>query len=325
MSGDILGIHHITAIVGDPKTNIGFYAGVLGLRLVKKTVNYDDPETYHLYYGDERGAPGTIVSFFPWTSQAPKGRAGPGQVVSIAFAAPRGSLEYWLPRLRQAGFHPEGPSRLFEESYIGFSDPDGLSLQIVAFEDPRRTSAFASAVPPEYAIRGIHHAGICVSDPRPTVDFLTSVLGLRLKNESRERMRFAAEGESPGTMADVLPRPGDPRGLMGVGTVHHIAWRTADQEAQRTVRERLLGSRIQATPVIDRTYFHSVYYHEPGENLFEIATDPPGFTVDEPLEDLGSELKLPRWLEPRRAAIEKALPPLASGGGPDEGSLRRAG
>ncbi len=305
MDKDILGIHHITAVAGDPQLNIDFYAGFLGLRLVKLTVNFDDPTTYHLYYGDELGRPGTILTFFPWPG-APKGRIGTGQVTTISFSVPETALNFWIDRLKGRGIPFQGPSAHFGETMISFPDPDGLQLELVADKTSMPSVWKEGPVPPEYALRGFHGVTLKEASQERTEALLTQTMGFRHIAQAGTRTRFGV-GRA---VVDLVSEPEAPRGLVSVGTVHHIASRTPDDEQQKSWRQKLLEVELNVTPVIDRTYFHSIYFREPGGVLFEIATDPPGFTVDEPAAQLGTSLKLPPWLEPQRAEIERTLPPL---------------
>ena len=279
----LLGIHHVTAIAGDPQRNVDFYHGLLGLRLVKVTVNFDDPGSYHLYYGDDRGSPGSILTFFPWP-RAPRGRIGTGQAGITAFAIPRGSVEFWRKRLKLGRVEQR-----FGEEVLALEDPDGLKLELIA-----------SAPSGAHAIRGFHSVTLWEHDAEPTASLLTQTLGFTSLDREGNRARYAA-GNS---LVDVLSLPGTPRGWVSAGTVHHVAWRSPDDEDQKAWRARIRGS----TPVIDRQYFHSIYFGEPGGVLFEIATDPPGFAVDEPPDQLGTTLRLPPWLEPERDQIRRALP-----------------
>jgi glyoxalase family protein len=305
MGKDIEGIHHITAVAGDPQLNLDFYAGFLGLRLVKLTVNFDDPTTYHLYYGDELGHPGTILTFFPWPG-APKGHIGTGQLTTMSFAIPETAISFWESRLKDHGIPFQGPSTRFDETMLSFSDPDGLQLELVAEKTVLPSRWKEGVVPPEYAVRGFRGVTLTESSQMRTASLLTETMGFRHIAQAGTRTRFGV-GEA---VVDLVSEPEAPRGLVSVGTVHHIAWRTPDDEQQRAWRQKLLEIELNVTPVIDRIYFHSIYYREPGGVLFEIATDPPGFTVDESSSQLGTSLKLPPWLEPRRADIEEALPPL---------------
>lgn len=307
---DLLGIHHVTAIARDPQANADFYAGVLGLRLVKRTVNFDDPNTYHLYYGDELGRPGTLLTFFP-APGAPRGRRGTGQAVAVALSVPAGSLPYWQERLARYGAHPNGPEVRFGQPVLAFTDPDGLALELVAHGDPPVSQPWAGGpVPPEHGIGGVHSVTLASADPPATARLLTA-MGFREVAREGERVRYAVAGGGPGALVDVLHPPGLPRGVVAAGTVHHVAWCTPSAEDQQAWRRRLDLLGITVTPVQDRKYFQSIYFREPGGVLFEIATDPPGFAVDEAPATLGTRLQLPAWLEPHRARIEAALPPLA--------------
>jgi len=285
--------------------------GILGLRLVKKTVNYDDPGTFHLYYGDRNGTPGTILTFFPWTSSAARGKPGLGQVVSVAFSVPRGSLGFWVARLTDARIAFEPPSRRGDEEIIALRDPDGMRVDLVDAGAAASDDAWVRRdIPGTSAIRGFHGAGLAVGNPERSASFLSSVLGLRPAGETDGRIRLVTDGGGVGTVAEIIRSPSMQAGRMGAGAVHHIAWRATDDAAQLLLRSRVTAAGTPATAVIDRTYFHSVYFQEPGSILFEIATDPPGFSVDEPAGELGTALKLPRWLEESRAEIERSLPPL---------------
>jgi glyoxalase family protein len=300
------GIHHVTAIASDPRRNVGFYTGVLGLRQVKCTVNYDDPGTYHFYYGDHAGHPGTILTFFTWP-KAPRGRPGPGQVALVSFAIPLDSLAYWLRRLKQ--YHVEAARSGLPDGRetLTFKDPDGLPVELVPDPSANQLPAWsASPVGSKYAIRRICGVTLVVQKPERSVDLLSRSLGF-LMTESSGQLRFTIGADSAETHLVLQIRPDEPRGLVSVGSVHHIAWRTPDDQQQLAWQQELTDQGYHVTPVMDRLYFHSIYFREPGGALFEIATDPPGFTIDEPLEHLGQQLKLPPWLEPRRAGIQNML------------------
>ncbi len=303
MTGATAGIHHITAIAGDPQKNLDFYCGLLGMRLVKKTVNFDDPETYHFYFGDRVGSPGSILTFFPWTASGLRGRPGFGQVTVISFSVPRGSLAFWRTRLEQS--HVQMTAT--QEKSIAFRDPDGLALQLVDAEDPPSGEGWTGSVPAEDAIRGFHAAALSVEKVEETARFLSTTLGFTRVSEGPRGLRLAAKEGGIGSVVEVSAAA-SAQGRMGVGTVHHIAWRVRDDGEQRAFRAAVVATGVPATPVIDRIYFRSVYFHEPGGILFEIATDPPGFMRDEPEESLGTSLKLPPWLEALRPRLEKALP-----------------
>ena len=309
MSIRFAGIHHVTAIAEDPQENVDFYAGVLGLRLVKKTVNFDDPGSYHLYYGDASGTPGTIMTFFSWPGAA-RGRIGTGQVSATSFAVPQDSLGYWLERLLQHGVRFDQPVRRFDETMVAISDPDGLAIELVARpEIPNGEVWKGSPVPPEHAIRGI--SGVTLSERSEEVaeNVLTNLLGFEKGEEEDGRTRYLSAG-SDRSFADVVALPGGAAGQTAVGTVHHVAWRAPDDETQETWREELEARGLHVTPILDRNYFRSIYFREPGGVLFEIATDPPGFAVDEDPDHLGEDLKLPPWLEKDRECIEEVLPPV---------------
>ena len=306
----IAGLHHLTAIVGDPQQNVDFYTHVLGLRLVKQTVNFDDPGTYHLYYGDEIGTPGTILTFFPWPG-APKGRRGTGQIIDISFLIPTAALDYWIDRLSKQEITITGPATRFDEQVISFFDPHGLSLELVAHKDAELRSGWEKGpIPPAYAIRGFSSVTLAETQQERTSTMLTDVLGFRLVAQEGNRFRYEVGPGGPGARVDVLSLPDQPRGRIAVGTVHHVAWRTEDDVHQLAWQSHLAENGTDVTPVQDRQYFHSIYFREPGGVLFEIATDPPGFSVDEPVEQLGTHLKLPPWLEPHRSEIENVLLPI---------------
>jgi glyoxalase family protein len=308
MPQPIPGIHHVTAIAGDPQQNIDFYTGLLGLRLVKLTINFDDPGTYHLYYGNQSGAPGTILTFFPWPG-APRGRKGAGQATSVALAIPESSLNFWIDRLKASNIPFDGPSRRFDEQVLAFHDPHQLQLELIAAPagaEPWRNGP----VPAEHAVRGLHSVTLSENTCQSTADFLTGVMGFRQAGESGNRLRYLAGGAGAGGAIDLICNPDLRRGMVAVGTVHHVAWRASDDADQLAWRQEIVARGHEVTAVLDRKYFHSIYFNEPGGVLFEIATDPPGFTVDEPLDKLGERLQLPPWLEPQRARIEGMLTPL---------------
>ena len=307
----LLGLHHVTAICGDPQPNIDFWVGLLGLRLVKRTVNFDDPFTWHLYYGDEGGTPGSIMTFFPWPSAGSargRGRPGAGQVVTTMFAIPAGAFDFWIDRLRGAGVTHEVAQR-FGERRILLRDTDEIALELVAMERLPRSQWWSEGpIPREHAIAGIHGVALLVNDAAASADVLTRVLGFRAAGVEGERHRFTiGEGESPNVL-ELIDRPDAERGRMGTGAVHHVAWRVADRGTEESWQQVLMDAGIGVTEVKDRQYFQSIYFNEPGGVIFEIATDPPGFLRDETPESLGTHLKLPPWLESRRAAIAERLP-----------------
>jgi glyoxalase family protein len=304
------GLHHVTAIAGDPQKNIDFYIHGLGLRLVKKTVNFDDPGTYHLYYGDESGRPGSLMTFFPWRGIAP-GRIGAGQSTSTAFSVPAGSLGWWHQHFTDLGAAPRITSTSSSEERLLVADPDGLQIELVAThaDDPRDPWDSAS-VPAEYAVRGQHSSVLTVRDAERTVGLMVDDLGMRVVEQQGSRTRLAAGDGAPGALVDVHASGLAPAGLTAGGTVHHIAFRVPDHATQQLWRDELVSRGHQVTEILDRQYFTSIYFREPGGVLFEIATDTPGFDIDEPLLELGRSLKLPPWLEPSREAIEARVIPV---------------
>ena len=304
------GIHHVTAIATDPRRNLDFYAGLLGLRLVKKTVNFDDPGTYHLYYGDESGRPGTLLTFFPWPG-ARRGARGSAQVTATALSVPTGSLEAWSRRLARAGVPHDDPSTRFDERVLRFDDPDGMRLELVEDEAARDVAPWADGpLGEDLAIRGIHSTTLGLAAIEPTAELLTGLFGARAIGEQSARARFRFAGTGIGSRVDLLHRPDEGHGRIAAGSVHHVAFRAADDDEHAIWRDAVRATGLGVTPVQDRQYFHSIYFREPGGVLFEIATDPPGFTWDETVDGLGSALKLPPWLEADRGSIEGRLPDL---------------
>lgn len=303
------GIHHVTAIAGPAHRNLHFYTQALGLRLVKKTVNFDDPSTYHLYYGDEAGQPGTILTFFPW-AHAAAGRVGVGETQETLFRIPQGAVGFWTHRFIERGVPHEAPVRRFGETVIAFKDPDGTRLALVAVPGIEGEPGWSgSEIPSEHAIRGLHSVSLLVAEAAPTGAILSDVLGFREIGREGSIIRFRSDGSALGGIVDVREAGGFLSGRPGAGTVHHVAFRAANDEAQADMVERLLRNhRITATEQKNRDYFRAVYFREPGGLLFEIATDDPGFAVDEPAELLGQSLRLPNFLEPRRKEIEAILP-----------------
>jgi len=307
------GLHHVTAISGEPRRNVDFYVRTLGLRLVKKTVNFDDPGTYHLYYGDEAGAPGTILTFFPWAHVAP-GRRGAGETSETAFIIPVAAVSFWLDRFMALHVKHQLPEKRFGETVIRFEDPDGMPLALVARAGAeQRPGHAAEGVPAEQAIRGFAGVTLTLADPGRTALVLINAFGWRKVAEEGDLQRFQAPSEPAtlGNIVDLRAAPGLPRAGMGGGSVHHIAFRAANDAEQETMAAALGKLGLHTTEQKDRNYFRSVYFREPGGVIFEIATDDPGFAVDEPATSLGEALKLPSWLEPHRGEIEKALPALA--------------
>lgn len=300
------GIHHITAIVNDPQKNIDFYAGLLGLRLIKKTVNFDRPEVYHLYFGNESADPGTIITFFPWPKLI-KGRIGTSQVGVTSYVIPEGSMVFWKKRLQQFSVEYKISTR-FGETYIQFSDPDGLLIEMVERANGPLNNWSFGEVTPEYAIKGFGGATLFSADSPKTSDVLEHILGMESIDQGAEYVRFATDGPI-GNMIDIKLTP-SVRGLKGAGTVHHIAWRAKNENEHKQWRELILEKGFHPTEILDRNYFKALYFQEEGGILFEIATDSPGFTVDEAKEELGKKLMLPSWFEDKREEFEEKLPPV---------------
>jgi glyoxalase family protein len=311
MALSISGLHHVTAIATDPQRNLDFYVGLLGLRFVKRTINFDNPGSYHFYFGDARGTPGTILTFFPWPG-ARRGIRGTGQIEATAFAIPPNSIGYWLGRLKGQHVAAEKEAPRFGEEVIRFTDPDGLLLELIASGFSAAAEPWPhSSVPPEYSIRGFHSVSSALEGYEHTEKLLTESFGYRFVEQSGNRFRFAAPSDSGAARTvDLLCMPESQPGHVAAGTVHHIAFRARTDEEQREWRAHLIKLGYNVSPVMDRTYFHSIYFREPGGVLFEIATDPPGFTLDEKLDELGNSLRVPPWLESARAEIEKILPPI---------------
>jgi len=305
------GLHHVTAIAGKARRNLDFYTDILGLRLVKKTVNFDDPGTYHFYYGDERGRPGTILTFFPWENAAP-GRGGVGQVHQTSFVVPQDSLGYWAHRFIEKGVAHEPLEKKFDETVLPFSDPDGTRVSLVgASSAGSKTGDNSSIVPSEFAIRSLYGVTLLLDDSLRTAAMLTDVFGFKEIARDGSIVRYQTNSEGVGAVVDIHVAKGFFPGSLGRGSVHHIAFRATDDLAQSAMATKLVKDHgLHPTEQKDRTYFRSVYFREPGGILFEIATDAPGFDVDEPVEKLGRALKLPAFLDPYRKDIESALPRL---------------
>lgn len=306
----VLGIHHVTAIAGDAQANLDFYTRVLGLRLVKRSVNQDAPTTYHLFYADAAGTPGTDITFFPWPEMGP-GRSGAGLAEEIPFAVPPGSLAWWAAWFDRHAVARDGAATRFSEPTLPFADPHGLRLALVETAGARPFAPWpASPVPEAHQIRGMHAVRLVVRDAEPTARFMTGVLGFTRVGEDGGWTRYAAADGGSGTYAELRAEPGARLGAWGTGVVHHVAWRVPDATTELAVRAAVADAGLRPTETIDRFWFQSVYFREPGGVLFELATDGPGFARDEDAARLGERLILPPWLEPRRADIEAALPPL---------------
>lgn len=307
---NITALHHVTCIAGDPQENYDFYAGVLGMRMVKRSVNQDVPGTYHLFYADADGHAGTDLTFFPWPEMAPA-TPGVGLASEVGLAVPAGSLGYWHERLATAGAPVDEPITRFGERVLTFTDPHGLSLALVETADAREFTPWSeSPVPAERQVLGLHSMRLVERDVETTGRFLTSILGFSAAGDEDGWHRFLLPGARSGRILDIRGEPSQGRGKWGTGGVHHLAWRVPDDATELAVRERVEAAHRRPTPVIDRFWFKSVYFLEPGGVLFELATDGPGFAIDEPMATLGEQLVLPPWLEPRRREIETALPPL---------------
>jgi len=309
MSQLITGLHHITALASDAQKNLDFYAGILGMRMVKKTVNFDAPEVYHLYYGNEHGFPGTIMTFFPYTGIA-LGRKGKGQLTVTSFSIAENALDYWMKRLKKFHIKHEFPQERFnDEIFIYFEDNDGLGLELVANKRDPRQGYDNGIIPADFAIKGFYGITLCEEGYGETSKLLTDYMDHQKITEKGNRFRYSASGK-PGDIVDLLCSPDALLGLSGAGTIHHVAFATATEATQLEAREKLMRNGFNITPVLNREYFHSVYFREPGGVLFEIATLPPGFTVDEEIDHLGESLKLPPWQEKNRKLIESELNPI---------------
>ena len=310
----IQGIHHITAMASDPQRNVNFYVDILGQRFVKKTVNFDDPGTYHLYYGDKLGSPGTIMTFFPWPT-ARRGRPGNGEVTASAYNIAPDSVDYWWQRLSAHQVHALTRDTRFGADVIGFHDPDGMRIELITHDGAAAPHVWdAGPIPVEHALRAFHGVTIWLDDPAATVALLTEQMGYVAAGDAGDRLRFRGASVDHGQYVELVVRPGQPRGQMGAGSVHHVAFRTVDDSEQAEYKAALLRAGLGVTPVQDRQYFHSIYFREPAGTLFEVATDAPGFAWDEEVEALGTALKLPPWLETYRTRIEETLPPLVNPG-----------
>jgi glyoxalase family protein len=309
MQAPTSGLHHVTAIAGDPQRNLDFYAGVLGLRLVKRTVNFDDPGTYHFYYGDRTGRPGTLLTFFPWPGARP-GRLGVGQATMTSFSVPRSALGYWEDRLGEHGITGLARRERFGAETLRFADPDGLGLQLVADPEEAGDPWSSGAIPGSAAIRRLHGMAAELRTSDATAALLQEVLGMRAAGDDGGVRRF--KSDSGGGVIDLVPNIGGPVGSMGAGSVHHIAWRAADEVNQAHLRGAVIDFGLGVTPVVDRQYFRSIYFREPGGVLFEVATDQPGFLIDEPEATLGETLKLPPQYEAARDRIEADLPDIVA-------------
>ncbi len=304
----INGLHHISALVANPQKNVDFYAGILGLRLLKKTINFDAPEVYHLYYGDEMGTPGSILTFFPYPD-IPPGRQGKGQMTTTSLSIPENSLGYWMERLTRFNIPYSMPEERFEETFIYFEDTDGMGIELVATAADDRNGFTYGNVEAEHAIKGFHSITLSEDGYERTAGLLTEGLNHQLLAERGNRFRYSTGNKNSGYV-DIVCEPNRLRGLQGAGSVHHLAFGTDNDNSLQHIQQKLQRLNIRPTELIDRQYFHSIYFREPGGVLFEVATTPPGFMVDEPKESLGQKLQLPPWQEPNRKFIESRLAPI---------------
>ncbi len=310
MENRILGLHHITAIADNAKRNLDFYTQVLGVRLVKKTVNFDDPGTYHFYFGNEEGTPGTILTFFPWEGIG-KGTNGSGLATHIGYSVPKGSLEFWKNRFQQFNVNFE-EGEIFGEKLISFQDPDGLQIQFIESATPDNRKVWTTDdIKDENALKGFHNITLTLKKADPTIKVLTDIFGYDLQKQEGERYRFATDAIDTANLVDIIENDKIAAGRNAAGTNHHVAFRVKDDNVLMEFREKVMSAGLSITPKIDRDYFYSLYFREPGGVLFEIATDNPGFKVDEPLNELGQNLRLPKQYEAMRTQIEEALPKLS--------------
>jgi glyoxalase family protein len=310
MENRILGLHHITAIAGEAKRNLDFYSKVLGLRLVKKTVNFDDPGTYHFYFGDKVGTPGSILTFFPWEGIAP-GTKGKHMVTEIGYSVPEGSFDFWIKHFEKHNIVYNKPAEKFGEPYLTLLDPDGLKLELTVSRNKDNREPWETAgINAEVATRGFHNVTITLDAMKATADVLTDILGYKLTEQHVNRHRFITDAVEQAAVVDLVEAPHERRGDVAGGTVHHVAFRVKDEDTLMQFREKILVRGLNITEKIDRNYFYSLYFREPGGVLFELATDNPGFTADEPVEELGQHLKLPPQYESSRSRIEEVLPKL---------------
>ncbi|MDX2187346.1 MAG: ring-cleaving dioxygenase [Opitutaceae bacterium] len=309
-SHPVKGLHHVTAIASDPQANFHFYTQTLGLRLVKKTVNFDDPTAYHLYFGDGTGSPGSLITFFYWADAA-RGTVGAGQATALSFSVAPDALNFWQERLNRLGV-PVTRHHRFGEETLSLQDPDGIPVEIVAVAVDNRIGWATSEISAELALRGMHTTEFTVRDGASIEKLLTHTLDYTLVRREGDRARFEASPGGSGRYADIVVSPKGPRGIGGAGTIHHVAFRVPTDADELSILKRIEATGLRASPVMDRNYFHSVYFREANGILFEIATDTPGFAIDEPASSLGSHLKLPDRFEPYRTEIENALPPLGA-------------
>ena len=310
VNSKILGIHHITALASDAQRNVDFYVGILGMRFVKKSINQDAPDAYHLYYGDEIGTPGTALTFFPF-GRAARGVHGNSEVANVAFAVPVKSQDFWVSHLSKKRIHFDGPSKRFNEDVIIFQDPDGMLIDLVFTDKHTHKRPWKKgSIPMEYGIRNFYGVTMNFAELGPSAKVLRDVLGFNQSSQTEKRTRFLIGEGSDEVAIDLVVNPAAPQARQSAGSVHHIAWRVKDFVAHEEWFKHVNQSGLYSSEIIDRFYFHSIYFREPGGVLYEIASDNPGFTVDETVEELGTHLMLPPWYEEHREKIERALPPI---------------
>jgi len=306
----IKGLHHVTAIARDPQRNVDFYRNVLGQRLVKRTVNFDAPDTYHFYFADEIGHPGSVLTFFAWPNMR-RGIRGNGETNAVAYNVPAGSLGFWQAHLKQNGITTKPIEKRFGEAVLAFDDPDGMRVELVEISDLPKISFWKEGpIPQEYALHGFHSVTLWLEEIRATAELLTAQMGYRAAGQEENRHRFVSGGNALGHIIDLVEGPDKVRAGFGAGSIHHIAFRAPNDEQQLDYQSLIRNAGFNVTDVLDRSYFHSIYFREHGGVLFEIATDSPGFAIDEPVNALGETLQLPEWLESNRAEIESSLPRL---------------
>lgn len=307
----IKGLHHVTAVARDPQRNVDFYRNVLGQRLVKRTVNFDSPDTYHFYFADETGSPGSVLTFFAWPNIR-RGVPGNGETYAVAYNVPLGALDFWQERLKENDITPNPIESRLGQNVLAFNDPDGMSIELVEVEHlPLIQHWQAGPIPQKYALHGFHSVTLWLDEVEPTSALLTQGMGYQFIGAEENRHRFKSDKSALGHIVDLVHRPGKMQAGFGAGSIHHIAFRVANDEEQLTYQSALSEAGFRVSPVMDRSYFHSIYFREQGSVLFEIATDSPGFLIDEAAESLGEALKLPTWFEPNRSEIETNLQPLS--------------
>lgn len=307
----IQGLHHITAVAREPQRNVNFYRNILGQRLIKKTVNFDVPDTYHFYYADYLGTPGSVMTHFAWpkTRRAVRGN---GTTAALAYNLPAGSLGFWQEYLKGQNIKTEPIETRFGAGVLSFDDPDGLRIELIESAPIAGIQPWPEGpIPAAHELQGFHSTTLWLEDIQPTADLLTQHMGYTFAGQEANRYRFIAEQGTPGSVLDLLHRPGGNQAVFGAGSIHHIAFRVPNDETELAYQASLRQAGFGVTPVRDRSYFHSIYFNEPGGVLFEIATNTPGFDLDESQETLGEALKLPEWLEPQRPEIEQGLAPLS--------------